>query len=48
MRNLRSWLYRVARVMGDIEAIRKGRAEKRIARRIAGRQTGRLLRRLFK
>ena len=45
MRNL---LYLMARLLGDINAIRKGRVIRRVARRVAGRVTGRGLARLFK
>ena len=45
---MRSWLYFIARIMGDINAIKRRRVGRRIARRLAGKFTGRLLRRLFK
>lgn len=48
MRGLRSFLYALARLLGDAEAVKKGRAGRRIGRRIAGRQTGRWLGKLFK
>lgn len=44
----RSYLYRIARLLGDIEAVRRGRVGRRIGRRITGRATGRALRKLFK
>lgn len=44
----RSWLYRIARLMGDYNAVKKGRVGRRIGRRVAGRGTGRLLGKLFK
>lgn len=44
----RGLLYKVARILGDVDAVRKGRAGRRIARRVAGRQTGRALRNLFR
>lgn len=40
---MRSWLYWLARLLGDIEAVRRGRVGKRIARRLAGRVVGRAL-----
>jgi len=46
--NIRSMLYKAARVMGDANAIKKGTVGKRVARRAAGRATGRGLGRLFK
>jgi len=45
---MRSLLYFLARLLGDIMAVRKGRVGKRIGRRIAGRVTGRLLGKLFR
>jgi hypothetical protein len=51
MSKARSFLYRLARVLGDVEAVSSGKPErvvKRIARKAAYRSTGRLLRKLFK
>lgn len=45
---LRSWLYLLAAVLGDLNAIEKGRVPRRIGRRLAGRVTGRLLGRAFR
>jgi hypothetical protein len=45
---LRSFLYWLARLLGDVNAVRRGRIGRRIARRLAGRATGRLLGRIFK
>lgn len=42
----RSILYKVARILGDIDAVKKGTVGKRIVRRAAGKATGRLLRKL--
>lgn len=44
----RGFLYKLARILGDVNAVSKGKAGKRIARRAAGKLTGRGLRRLFK
>ena len=44
MRNLLYWL---ARLLGDVNAVGKGKVGRRAARRIAGKLTGRGLRRLF-
>jgi hypothetical protein len=44
----RSFLYWLARLLGGIEAVLKGRVGKRLARRAAGKLTGRGLRRLFR
>ena len=43
---LRSILYTVARLLGDVNAVRRGRVRERIANRIAGRIAGRALRRM--
>ena len=45
---IRSSLYKVARIMGDINAVQKGKVGKRIVRRAAGKVTGRALGKLFK
>lgn len=45
---LRSALYTIARLMGDVNAVKKGKVGKRVARRAAGKATGRTLRKLLK
>ena len=45
---IRSILYRIASVLGDANAIRRGTVGRRIGRRAAGKVTGRLLSRLLK
>jgi len=45
---LRSSLYKIARIMGDVNAVQKGKVGKRVARRAAGKATGRSLGKLFK
>lgn len=45
---IRSLLYGIARLLGDINAFHKGRILQRIARRVAGKLTGRLLGRPFR
>lgn len=45
---MRSWLYWLARLLGDASAVRRGTVGKRIARRLVGRATGRMLGRLFR
>lgn len=45
MRNL---LYKLARLMGDVNAVKKGRVGRRVGRRVAGKATGRGLGKLFK
>jgi hypothetical protein len=44
----RGFLYRLARFLGDVSAVKKGTVGKRIARRATGKLTGRALRKLFK
>lgn len=46
--SVRSALYRLARFLGDVQAVKRGRVGKRLARRAAGRMTGRGLGRLFR
>jgi len=45
---LRDWLYRLARLLGDLNAVKRGRTGQRIARRAAGKIAGRLLGRIFR
>jgi hypothetical protein len=45
---VRSFLYKLARLLGDIAAVRKGKVGRRVARRLAGKGTGRMLGRWFK
>lgn len=44
----RSVLYKLARLLGDVQAVKRGRVARRVGRRVAGRATGRLLGRLFR
>lgn len=46
--SLRSTLYLIARLLGDVNAVKRGTVGKRIARRAAGKVTGRGLGKLFK
>jgi hypothetical protein len=43
MNSLRSLLYWLAKLLGDVQSVRKGRVGKRIVRRAAGKLTGRML-----
>ena len=45
---VRTVLYTVAAILGDLNAVLKGRIIRRVGRRVAGRVTGNLFRRLFK
>ena len=40
---IRSAMYKSARILGDIEAVRKGTVDKRIKNRIKGRIAGKIL-----
>ncbi|GAB4150161.1 MAG: hypothetical protein Fur0015_14290 [Ignavibacteriales bacterium] len=46
--SIRNVLYKVAKILGDINAINKGKITERVVRRAAGRTSGRLLQRLFR
>jgi len=44
----KSWIYKLLRLWNDASAVKKGKVGKRIGRRLAGKTTGRVLRKLFK
>jgi hypothetical protein len=44
----RGVLYQLARLLGDVNAVRRGTVHRRIGRRYAGRVTGRGLGRIFR
>lgn len=44
----RGLLYAIARLLGDAQAVKKGRVGRRIGRRLAGKATGRGLWKLFR
>jgi len=46
-RSIKSQVYRGLRISNDINAVRRGRIGRRVARRAYGKVTGRLARRLF-
>ena len=48
MNKTRGLLYKLARILGDVNAVQKGRVGRRVGRRIAGRQAGRGLGKLFR
>lgn len=48
LNQLRGWLYKAARGLGDVNAVRKNRVGKRIVRRQAGKLTSRALRKLLR
>lgn len=45
---MRTLLYTLARLLGDVNAVKRGTVGKRIGRRLAGKATGRGLGRLFR
>jgi len=45
---LRRLLYSAARLLGDVNAVKRGTVGKRVARRLVGRATGRGIGRLFR
>lgn len=45
---MRSILYTLAKLLGDVNAVKRGKVGHRVARRAAGKATGRGLGRLFK
>lgn len=44
----RGILYRLAKILGDINAVKRGGVGKRIARRVVGRASGRGIGKLFR
>lgn len=46
--NVRKALYGIAKILGDVNAVKKGKIEQRIGRRAVGKGTGKILRKLFK
>lgn len=44
----RGFLYWLAKLLGDVNAVQKGKVGKRIVRRGAGKVTGRTMRKMFK
>lgn len=44
---MRSFLYRLASLMGDINAIQRGTVVQRVVRKVVWRTAGRFLNRLF-
>lgn len=45
---MKSFLYRLLRLSNDLNAVRRGRIGRRIARRAYGKATGRLAHKLFR
>ncbi len=44
----RGFLYKLSRLLGDVNAVKRGKVGKRIVRRAAGKSTGKMLRKMFK
>lgn len=44
----RSLLYSLAKILGDVNAVKKGKVGRRIGRRAAGKVTGKMMRKIFK
>jgi ubiquinone biosynthesis protein UbiJ len=44
----RGFLYWLARLLGDVSAVQKSKVARRVTRRLAGKATGKVLRKLFK
>jgi len=45
---IRSFLYLIAALMGDVNAVKKNKVGRRIGRRAAGKVSGKIMRNLFK
>jgi hypothetical protein len=45
---VRGLLYRLARLLGDVNAVEKGKVPQRVERRIVEKAFGRILRKLFR
>ncbi|MBS4171955.1 hypothetical protein [Bacillus sp. FJAT-49736] len=48
LNKMRKTLRSTEKLLGDINAVQKGKVGKRIVRRAAGKTTGKMLRKLFK
>lgn len=48
LNKIRGYLYKFARILGDLNAIEKGKIGVRIARRYTGRIIGRFLNKIFR
>lgn len=45
--SFRSFLYALGKLLGDVNAVKRNRVPRRIARRVYGKASGRLARKLF-
>lgn len=48
MNGFRTLLYKLARILGDVNAVERGSVGKRIGRRVAGKATGKGLGKVFR
>ena len=48
MAGFRGLLYTLAKLMGDYNAVKKGKVGRRVGRRVAGKATGKAMGKLFK
>lgn len=48
MNGFRSFLYGLAKILGDVNAVKKGKIGRRVARRATGKATGKAFKKLFK
>ena len=48
MAGFRGFLYSLAKLMGDYNAVKKGKVGKRVGRRVAGKVAGKGMGKLFK
>lgn len=44
---MKNFLYQLLKLLNDLNAVQKGRVPRRIGRRVYGKATGRLARRIF-
>lgn len=45
---MRSLLYQLAKLLGDVNAVKSGHVGRRVGRRVAGRYSGRMMHRMFR
>ncbi len=45
---IRSALYKISKILGDVNAVQKGTIGKRVMRRAAGKASGKLMKKIFK
>ena len=48
MAGFRGLLYTLAKLMGDYNAVKRGKVGRRVGRRVAGKATGKAMGKLFK